>query len=104
MSISVEQAHELMQAISVDIWNVEDKSQRLELLQKYCSPQIKVYGPDGTITVGIEEVRRTSYQNLADNLLTLKTSVIRSIRDSTMADEMTGRSRQEVICGSTTTC
>ena len=56
MPVTVEQAHAIMQAVTVDVWNQESKKDRIKLLEKFCSPQMKAYAPDGSETTGCEEV------------------------------------------------
>lgn len=57
MAVSLQQAKAIMQAVTVDIWNNPEKSERLALMEKYCSKQMKAYAPDGSETTGYEEVR-----------------------------------------------
>jgi len=59
MPVTVAQAHAITQAVTIDIWNNPSKTERIKLLEKYCSPTIKSYAPDGSETTGIEEVRPT---------------------------------------------
>ena len=56
MSVTVAQAHAIMQAVTVDVWNNTSKTERIKLLEQYCSPAMKAYAPDGSETTGIEEV------------------------------------------------
>jgi len=56
MPVTMEQAHAIMQAVTVDVWNQHSKTERIKLLETYCSPQIKAYAPDGSETTGCEEV------------------------------------------------
>ena len=57
MSVTVAQAHAIMQAVTVDVWNNTSKTERIKLLEQYCSPAMEAYAPDGSETSGIEEVR-----------------------------------------------
>lgn len=57
MSVTVAQAQAIMQAVTVDVWNHPSKTERIKLLEQYCSPIIKAYAPDGSETTKIEEVR-----------------------------------------------
>ena len=56
MPVTVSQAHAITQAVTVDVWNNPSKSERIKLLEQFCSPQIKAYAPDGSETTGPEEV------------------------------------------------
>lgn len=57
MSISPEQAKAIVQAVTVDIWNNPEKRKRLALMETYCAAEMKAYAPDGSVTVGYEDVR-----------------------------------------------
>ena len=56
--MSIEQAKAITQAATVDVWNNNSKSERIALMEKYCSPNLRSYPPDGVGTHDIEEVRR----------------------------------------------
>lgn len=56
MPPTLSQAHAIMGAVTVDVWNQESKTERINLLQTYCSAEMKAYAPDGSETTGFEEV------------------------------------------------
>lgn len=57
MSVTVAQAHAIMKAVTVDVWNNTPKTERIKLLEQYCSSAMKAYAPDGSETSGIEGAR-----------------------------------------------
>jgi hypothetical protein len=66
MPVTFEQAKAITQAITFDVWNNSSKPERIALMEKYCSPQVAAYAPDGSKTVGIEDVRFRSDSNSAN--------------------------------------
>lgn len=58
MPVTLEQASAIMQAVTIDVWNNESKSERLKLMEKYCAHDMKAYAPDGNETIGYEDVRQ----------------------------------------------
>lgn len=56
MPPTLSQAHAIMRAVTIDVWNQSSKSERISLLETYCSPGMKAYAPDGSETTGFEEV------------------------------------------------
>ena len=56
MHATIEESTAIMQAMTIDVWNNSSKSERIALMGEYCSPSIKAYAPDGTETVGYEDV------------------------------------------------
>ena len=63
MPVTLEQAKAITQAITFDVWNNSSKPERIALMGTYCSPQVEAYAPDGSKTVGIEDVRRPNSAN-----------------------------------------
>lgn len=57
MPITLEQAKATTQAITFDVWNNVSRAERMAMLEKFCSPKVEAYAPDGSKTVGIEDVR-----------------------------------------------
>src|ERR1700712_1967949 len=91
MSVTVEQAHAIMQAVTVDVWNQRFKIERIKLLETYCSPQMKAYAPDGSETTGFEDVWPTTWalRSSADAV----NSVTATTTSCTLMAEQTGCSR-----------
>lgn len=56
MPLTVEDAKPIMQAATIDIWNAASQPERRKLMEKYFSPEIKAYAPDGSETVGYDAV------------------------------------------------
>lgn len=56
MPPTLPQAHAIMRAVTVDVWNECSKTERMKLLKIHCSPTVKAYAPDGSETIGFEEV------------------------------------------------
>lgn len=65
MAINVEQAKAVMQAATIDIWNAASQPERRKLMEKYFSPNIKAYAPDGSETVGYDAVRSSSASSIS---------------------------------------
>lgn len=61
MPINIPQAHAITQAVTIDAWNNPSKTERIKLLEQYCSPTMKAYAPDGSETTGPEEVCPSPY-------------------------------------------
>ena len=57
MPVTLEQAKVITQAITFDVWNNASKPERIALMEKFCSPKVEAYAPDGSKTVGVEDVR-----------------------------------------------
>jgi hypothetical protein len=57
MHTTVPQAHGITQAVTVDVWNNASRTERIKILEQYCSPTMEAYAPDGSKTTGPEEVR-----------------------------------------------
>lgn len=69
MPVTIEQAKVITRAITFDVWNNVSKPERISLMQKHCSPKVEAYAPDGSKTVGIEEVRRSFLSQLSNRFL-----------------------------------
>lgn len=56
MPTCIEKARAIMRVVAADLWNHETKHERTRLWRMYCSPQVKLYTPDGSEANGYEEV------------------------------------------------
>jgi len=98
MPVTLKEAEEIMQAVTIDVWNNDSKTERLKLMKKYCSPQMKAYAPDGSETVGYEEVCQiTDIHNVTTDHSS--NSAIPIMTSCTPMIGKTGNSMRRVTCG-----
>ena len=56
MTLTVDEAKAIVQATTFDYWNIESQPERRKVAEKYFSPQVKAYPPDGPLAVGYDAV------------------------------------------------